>query len=176
MSRPCIPPLTALPDSPSQQTLELLHRKLLMAEDDACKLSQHLAQHSKSSMVQSRLKADQSAPGYESTHPTDGESYDALVSRVCRTESAIQTIKLAMLNVKGDRDLRRREKTDFDQKFAIAKEAFKGDTNKMMREVSQLKQDLTQEMKAKEKVGHEIEQLKEALQESSTMRVSTCLD
>ena len=65
-------------------------------------------------------------------------NYEALVSRVCKAESTIQTMKLNMLRYQTDRDLNKNDKANMSEKLAAAAEAFEMELAKvshMMRRI-----------------------------------------
>ena len=51
-------------------------------------------------------------------------NYEALVSRVCKAESAVHTLRLNMMRVQGQHDLAQREKSMVNEKLATATDAF----------------------------------------------------
>ena len=103
-------------NSPPERTLKLLHERLDQAENEAKKLSEHLSSYG--------FKADAETPGsagrrsvIETITPFEVDKYDSgkyealknnyqeIVARVCRTESTVHSLKLALVSLEAEKTL-----------------------------------------------------------------------
>ncbi len=116
-SRPPIPPLGLPDESVGNDTIEMLEKRLHAAEDDTRGLVEQLAAmgYAPESATFYGEAGDKkpTIPSYK-TWMADSEvmqqNYQMLVNRVCKSESALQTLKLTLTRVLAEKDLTSREK------------------------------------------------------------------
>lgn len=97
--------------------------------------------------------------------------YDALVSRVCKTESAIQTLKMSLLQAQAERDFSKQEKASANEKLSVATEAYEKEIKKLNRELSVAKKDYKEAMDMGRKLEQQVSRLQQALEEASCSTV-----
>ena len=118
-SRPVMPPLGLHDESLGNEAIDLLQQRLNAAENETQGLVEQLASigfaPEKAESEISEIKS-QLLPQYKA-RIADPEvlqrNYEALVSRVCKTESALQTLRLTLTRVQADRDVNKKEKVNF---------------------------------------------------------------
>lgn len=64
------------------------------------------------------------------------------MSRVCKMESAIQTLKLNLLRAQAERDLSKEEKMTANEKLSSTSDAYEKELAKANRELVQCRKDL----------------------------------
>ena len=131
-TRTVIPPLTVDP-VPGKQSYEMLESRLKAAETDTRQLLDHLG-----SMGFEGVHDTPTHP-YEPVSPFKGQvkhvdhdkyekfksCYESIVSRVCKTESVLQSLKLNLVNLQGDRNLNhKQDNREIREKFQYAREAY----------------------------------------------------
>lgn len=181
MSRTVVPPLSCPPGVSSQQTIDVLENRLSAAELETKELINHLSgmgfgQHvhpAERDMDSLDMMKEPITPYKARIADADmlHDSYDTLVSRVCKTESAIQTLKLNLVNIRGQRDLKPKLHDENEDKYQLLKEACENEIGKLQREVEDVQEELKQEMDSKHRLQEEIKDLKQALEEATTTRV-----
>ncbi|KAK6176820.1 hypothetical protein SNE40_015048 [Patella caerulea] len=165
MSRPVIPP--SAPPSPSHQTVQVLEGRLHAAEKDTQQLIDTLNDlgfsQSKNCDSDGRL-----SPFKARLADTEilQNNYETLVSRVCRTESAIQTMKLGLLNLQGNKDLQKKIQAEVEEKLQVTRQNYESEISKLTRKIKTLKDDLVQEIELKNAAKEEIKQLRTDLEEA----------
>lgn len=206
-TRPVISPL-APPKSPiqSQQASEILRRRLATAEEDTRRIIEQLG-----SLVESEqpltLPRDQlDHAGDKDKHfqlnsgslsaekllPLKGQmaeplpnsfSPDVLISRVCRLESALYTLKEGLIgnntsssassfqgvSAKGGK---RKLKVEFDERVSQIREELGTELMRLQRQVSSLQEELTTESDARQRIKEENGRLKEALEQAVHAKVN----
>ena len=162
------------------QTLEVLQQKLMSAEEDTRYLVDQLSQMGLEPDVEgatSGLHHSTILPF--KLHGVDNEAmhknYEVLISRLCKTESAIQTLKLNLLRVQGERDLILKEKVAVKEKFSTSAEAYDTEIKRVNRELTQAKKEAKENLEARNEAEDNIRRLQHALQESSSTRVKVFL-
>lgn len=163
----------------SQQTLEVLEKRLEAAEHDTQDLIEKLGTmgFGKNTRPAERDVMDQReviSPYQAQIVDVDilKDNYETLVSRVCKTESVIQTLKLNMINLQGDRDLKMKcSDEDYEQKYDMLKETYEQELGKMRRKLNQVTEDLKTEHEARLKAMEEIKQLKTELDNATVSKV-----
>lgn len=181
MSRAVIPPMSISMEGPSsQQTLEVLEKRLEAAEHDTQDLIEKLGTmgFGKNTRPAERDVMDQReviSPYQAQIVDVDilKDNYETLVSRVCKTESVIQTLKLNMINLQGDRDLKtwKSSDEDYEQKYDMLKETYEQELGKLRRKLNQVTEDLKTEHEARLKSKEEIKQLKTELDNATVSKV-----
>lgn len=177
-SRAVIPPLS-IKASPNQQSYEMLESRLMAAEDDTRQLLNHLES----------LGVSPEKPTKDTTYSSYGtytpqkqlnqknyeefkNNYEGLVSRVCKNESILQSLKLNFVNVRGDMSLTKKQSTEFKEKLNLTREAYEQEIGKLTRQVEYLKEEVENESKAKDRAKAEIRELHKVLGDASETRVS----
>lgn len=107
-------------ETPPEKTLKLLHERLDQAEQEARKLSEQLTEYGFNAGAEvqhetGRRSVVEAITPFE-LKPVDDRQYDILkknyeqlVSRVCRTESTVQSLKLALVSLEAENSLMNKE-------------------------------------------------------------------
>ncbi len=107
-------------NSPPEKTLKLLHERLDLAENEAKKLSEHLSGYGFNADAETPRNAGRRSV-IETITPFEVDKYDVgkyealknnyqeLVARVCRTESTVHSLKLALVSLEAEQTLMNRE-------------------------------------------------------------------
>ena len=163
----------------SQQTMEVLEKRLEAAEHDTQDLIDKLGTmgFGKNSRPAERDVMDQReviSPYQAKIVDVDilKDNYETLVSRVCKTESVIQTLKLNMINLQGNRDLKMKNSDDYEQKYDMLKETYEQELGKLRRKLNQVTDDLKTEHEARLKAKEEIKELNTELENATVSKVS----
>ncbi|XP_062594271.1 coiled-coil domain-containing protein 150-like isoform X2 [Saccostrea cucullata] len=178
MSRAVIPPMSiSMEGTSSQQTLDVLEKRLEVAEQDTQDLIEKLGTmgFGKNIRPAERDVIDQReviSPYQAQIVDVDilKDNYETLVSRVCKTESVIQTLKLNMINLHGDRDLKMKNSDDQEQKYDMLKETYEQELGKLRRKLDQVTDDLKTEHEARLKSKEEIRLLKTELENATVSK------
>ncbi|KAL3862086.1 hypothetical protein ACJMK2_008081 [Sinanodonta woodiana] len=173
MSRPVIPPLVGYSGQTSQQTMQVLESRLQAAEKDTKELVYHLG-----SMGVDMEDAGKGTNIYESQGSKESldteklrQNYETVVSRVCRNESVLQSLKLNFVTIQGELERKRKLQTEVEDKLQLARTSYEQDINKYKRQVEQLQEEVKFESEALRKSKEEISELKQALEEASEARM-----
>jgi hypothetical protein len=177
MSRQVIPPSGHPMGSVPQQTAEVLENRLSVAEDETQNLLDQLSGlgFSKNSVDTNSSKMTVPVSPYKvrmANNDVLKDNYEVLVSRVCKMESTVQSLKLSLLNIQGEKDLKGKSNDEFKYKINVLKQTYEQQISKYKREMEQMKEDLLQENEEKNKLKDSIKDLKSALEDASTTRVS----
>ena len=198
MSRPVIPPLhPSSTQIQSQQTSEVLRRRLASAEEDARQILDQLGNIGQPRQTQITHHSDygQSSPGRNRTAvaektwadkpplPSGGSlveptpstfPQDALISRVCKLESMLQTLKMGLAGAtsgfSGGVD-RKRLKAEVEDRVSHVKQELGSEVVRLKRQMASLQEELSMESDARQRLKQESENLKEALEEATQARV-----
>ena len=175
--RNVIPPLS-VKSSPNKQTYGMLESRLMAAEDDTRQLLNHL----ESLGVSPEKPTKDTYGSYGSYTPKKllneknfeefKNNYESLVSRVCKNESILQSLKLNFVNVQGDMSLSRKQTSDFKEKMNLTREAYEQEIGKLTRQIEYLREEVNTETKAKDRAKAEIRELQKVLGDASETRVS----
>ena len=175
--RSVIPPLS-VKSSPNKQTYGMLESRLMAAEDDTRQLLNHL----ESLGVSPEQPTKDTYGSYGSYTPKKllneknfeefKNNYESLVSRVCKNESILQSLKLNFVNVQGDMSLSRKQTSDFKEKMNLTREAYEQEIGKLTRQIEYLREEVNTETKAKDRAKAEIRELQKVLGDASETRVS----
>jgi DNA repair ATPase RecN len=170
MNRPVISPAFCHNSSPDH-TLEVMQKRIQMAEDETKKLVDQLSDYGFS---KEKYEKKDSFPGriepispFKAHLPESPQvealqkNYERMVSRVCRGESTIQSLKLAMCSLQAEREL-----TSLNQgkNVSVPKDTYD-------KEIKMLEKELTRCRKELEEASHERDEAKENLS-----RVNTTLE
>ena len=201
MSRPVIPPLH--PPSTqiqSHQTSEVLRRRLASVEQDAqqildqlgntgqprqTQITPHHSDYGQSTAGRERAAIAEKTLADRPPLPPEGSMVeplpssfpqDALISRVCKLESMLQTLKLGLAGAtsgfSGGVD-RKRQKAEVDDRVSHVKQELGSEVMRLKRQVASLQEELNMEAEARQRLKEESEKLKEALEEATQARVWT---
>ncbi|XP_052081385.1 coiled-coil domain-containing protein 150-like isoform X5 [Mytilus californianus] len=175
MSRQVLPPAGHPTGSAPQQTAEVLENRLTAAEDETNILLEQL-----NGLGFSKTSADINSSNMKvpvspykvrmASNDVLKDNYEALVSRVCKMESTVQTMKLNLLNIQGENHLKGKSNDEFEYRMNVLKQTYEQTISKYKREMEQMKEDLLQENEEKNKLKSNIKDLKSALEDSSTTR------
>ncbi|KAL5015200.1 hypothetical protein ScPMuIL_009470 [Solemya velum] len=168
MSRAVIPPLPPMNSSPSQQTVQVLEKRIQSAEEDASLLLQQMSGRAMGFSPRGDIKEQFVDSGNEiSDVKLLRTNYEGLVSRLCRAESAIQTVKS---NLSGNRNTLLKQNQENMNRL---KHLYEEETVKLKCEIESLKKELSQETEDKYKVVDERRQLQISVQSLSNMKDET---
>ncbi|XP_063410200.1 coiled-coil domain-containing protein 150-like isoform X5 [Mytilus trossulus] len=175
MSRQVLPPAGHPTGTAPQQTAEVLENRLTAAEDETSILLEQL-----NGLGFSKTSADINSSNMKvpvspykvrmASNDVLKDNYEALVSRVCKMESTVQTMKLNLLNIQGENHLKGKSNDEFEYRMNVLKQTYEQTISKYKREMEQMKEDLLQENEEKNKLKSNIKDLKSALEDSSTTR------
>ena len=132
-ARAVIPPLTIDP-LPEKQTYDVLQSRLQSAEEDTRQLLDHLKGMGFDTNVANAPMEGSEKP-YSPVTPFRGQvnhsnfekfknNYETLVSRVCKMESVLQSLKLNLVNLHGGTNLSKKQEAEYKEKFQFAREAY----------------------------------------------------
>jgi hypothetical protein len=105
-------------NSPPERTLKLLHERLDQAENEAKKLSEHLSGYGfnvETPQNAGRRSVLETITPFEVGKTGSGKyealknDYQELVARVCRSESTVHSLKLAVVSLEAEKTLMNRE-------------------------------------------------------------------
>lgn len=179
MNRPVISPSHRLNSSP-EHTLEIMQRRIMMAEEETKKLVDQLAEcgfsrekvDGQTSNASGRIEpiipfkpSEMSSSQVEVLQ----RNYEQMVSRVCRAESTIQSLKLATCSLQAERNLGGLEK---EPNVAIPKDVFQRELKKVNRDLSRVKKELHDVKEGRKKAEEKVKQLSVALEKSSSVENS----
>ncbi|XP_060580198.1 coiled-coil domain-containing protein 150-like isoform X3 [Ruditapes philippinarum] len=181
-TRAVIPPLS-VDHVPQKQTYEMLESRLQAAENDTHQLIEHLGSMGFDTQVGGK------SGSYETVSPFRGQvnqvnqknfemfknNYETLVSRVCKNESVLQSLKLNLVNLHGDRNFKQKNDSELREKFQFAREAYEQEIGKLTRQVEYYKEELNSEHNAKEKARDEIKELQKALGQAAETRMEVAM-
>lgn len=178
-ARAVIPPLT-VERLPEKQTYEMLESRLKAAENDTRLLIDQLGGMGFDSPV------ERDSGPYETVTPFRGQvnqanfekfktNYENLVSRVCKNESVLQSLKLNLVNLQGDKNFKQKSESELKEKFQFAREAYEQEIGKLTRQVEYLKEELNSEQNARSKAREEIRELQKALGQAAETRMEVAM-
>ena len=150
MSRRVISPTLHSSSSP-QHTFEVMQRRLQMAEEETKKLVDQLAEYGFSRDRAENLEGSKSGR-IEPVQPFKASgsispeieilqrNYEQMVSRVCRAESTIQSLKLAMCSLEAEKNLATIDKEP--EIVTLPKETYEVEIKKLKKDMQRYKKDL----------------------------------
>ena len=167
----------------SQETLNVLQHRLVSAEEDAKNLVDQLATMSfKSSRDGNSLQqSSQSTAGGSTVTPykvrsadadTLHQNYESLVSRVCRMESSIQTMKLSLLRAQAELDLNKQQKISANEKLSVTADAYEKELNKLSRDLVQSRKDCKEAQEERRRAQDDVRRLQEELDVATSGKVT----
>ncbi|XP_072014953.1 LOW QUALITY PROTEIN: coiled-coil domain-containing protein 150-like [Amphiura filiformis] len=188
MSRSTIPPgrTKARPGSPGSKTLHLLQKKLQTAEAETMSLVRQLSdmgfqQQPPGGLQSGRATRDGAGErrlpkGNTREEPVAPflprnaessilhKSYEAMVSRVCRTESQIQTLKLNLCTLQAEKDLNGDEAGKLKETLAQIRESHEQEVKKLNREIVLARKEWKDTREARNTAEEEVRRLTSALE------------
>ena len=150
MSRRVISPTLHSSSSP-QHTFEVMQRRLQMAEEETKKLVDQLAEYGFSRDRSENLEGSKSGR-IEPVQPFKASgsispeiellqrNYEQMVSRVCRAESTIQSLKLAMCSLEAEKNLATIDKEP--EIVTLPKETYEAEIKKLKKDLQRYKKEL----------------------------------
>lgn len=150
MSRRIISPKLHTNSSP-QHTFEVMQRRLEMAEEETKKLVDQLAEYGFSKDRADNLESSKSGriepvQPFKATGTVSPQmeilqrNYEQMVSRVCRAESTIQSLKLAMCSLEAEKNLATIGKeADVD---TLPKDTYENEIKKLKKDLQRYKKEL----------------------------------
>lgn len=150
MSRRVISPALQASSSP-QHTFEVMQRRLEMAEEETRKLVDQLAEYGFSKDRVDNLESSKSGriepvKPFKATGITSPQieilqrNYEQMVSRVCRAESTIQSLKLAMCSLEAEKNLATIDKGP--EVVTLPKDTYEKEIKKLKKDVQNHKKEL----------------------------------
>ncbi|XP_022099991.1 coiled-coil domain-containing protein 150-like [Acanthaster planci] len=180
--RPVMPPSRPAGKSPTAQALSLLQKKLNTAEAETANLVRQLADlgFPTDSNPQSKNKdsAEPVAPFLPSTADNEAlrKHYEALVGRLCRTESQLQTLKLNLCALQAERDLGREgaalaAATALNEESLMRhREAHEDEVRKLNKELVRTRTEWKEVLEQRNEADEEARRLSIALEEATTAK------
>ena len=174
MSRRVISP-TLLASSP-QHTFEVMQRRLEMAEEETKKLVDQLAEYGFSRDRADNLESGKSGR-IEPVQPFKAagtvspemeilqRNYDQMVSRVCRAESTIQSLKLAMCSLEAEKNLATVDKEP--DVVTLPKDTYENEIKKLQKDLQRYKKELEISEKGRKEAQDMVKRLASELDKSS---------
>lgn len=150
MSRRVISPTVHSSSSP-QHTFEVMQRRLQMAEEETKKLVDQLAEYGFSRDRAENLEGSKSGR-IEPVQPFKASgsippemeilqrNYEQIVSRVCRAESTIQSLKLAMCSLEAEKNLATIDKEP--EIVTLPKETYEAEIKRLKKDLQRYKKEL----------------------------------
>lgn len=150
MSRRVISPTLRSSSSP-QHTFEVMQRRLQMAEDETKKLVDQLAEYGFSrdrtdNAENSKSGRIEPVQPFKVTGSISPEmemlqrNYEQMVSRVCRAESTIQSLKLAMCSLEAEKNLAMMDKEP--EMATLPKDTYENEIKKLKKDLHRYKKEL----------------------------------
>ncbi|XP_019906553.2 coiled-coil domain-containing protein 150 [Esox lucius] len=185
MSRSVIPPLDAGATAP--EALSLLHQRLLMAEEQAEALVRDMVSLGVSrEQILERVEGDliqrpvSPLKMHHALREPGGEGLlwrqcDGLVSRVCRMESLLQTLKLATFRFSTERELDPSHSARLKEQISTLQRESEEEQRASRREVMRLRDQLRQAYLDRDKAQGEVQELEEALEVATASKMDVAL-
>ncbi|XP_071761246.2 coiled-coil domain-containing protein 150 [Centroberyx gerrardi] len=187
MSRSAIPPLSVGATAP--EALSLLHQRLLVAEEQAEALIRDMGSLgvSRDQLLQpvekrdptrrpvSPLKMRRALGGEAGGESTLWRQCDSLVSRVCRMESLLQTLKLTTFRLETERELDPPHTARLEQQLAALQQESEEEHRASRREVMKLRDQLHRACQERDEARTELQRLGEALEEATAAKMDVAL-
>ncbi|XP_064642994.1 coiled-coil domain-containing protein 150-like [Lineus longissimus] len=172
-----LPPAGALEKTPSQETIKVLQNHLNGAEQDAKVLLEQLAMVS--APVEKKTSKGNKAKGANTLSPFKAripdpevmaKNYEMLVSRTCRLESTMQTLKLNLCSVQAERDLNNKHNAKANEKLTHAVAAYDKEIKKLKRCNDTLKNEAKSVFERKTEMEKQVMILKVALDHENSAK------
>ncbi|KAI8517264.1 hypothetical protein Bbelb_058450 [Branchiostoma belcheri] len=180
--RQVIPASRAPPGSPTKDTLHVLESRLQNTEGDTQDLLSQLAemgfdprvimsqqQGSRSHSLDPGVQDPISPFQHRAVAPEVlQKKYEELVARVCRTESTIQSLKLNLVTLQAEKDLRGKDSQGANEQMAAAVEAYDREVKKLKGRQERLQRDMEEAENRRETAVLDVQQLHNALEVANT--------
>ncbi|XP_032362987.1 coiled-coil domain-containing protein 150 [Etheostoma spectabile] len=183
MSRSAVLALNVGAQAP--EALSLLHQRLLLAEEEAEALIQDMGALgiSRDQILGSAQRTDATQhPGsplkMRQVLGDEGmlrQQCDSLVSRVCRMESLLQTLKLTIFRLETERELDPSHTVDLKQQLAALQQESQEDHEASRREAMKLRDRLQQANKERDEARREVQMLGETLEVATATKMDLAL-
>ncbi|ELU00029.1 hypothetical protein CAPTEDRAFT_187093, partial [Capitella teleta] len=151
-----------------------LQQKLASSEQDANNLLKNLSDMGFSS--DKKTRGSVSIPPFR-MQTADPEvlkkNYETLVARCCKTESAIQSVKLSLLRVQAEKDLSLQEKSSKESKLMAVTEAFEKEIKRLSRENEMLKIECEETEKRRQEAQEMVKKMQRDLEEGDTLKAES---
>uniref|UniRef100_A0A8C7H3C4 Coiled-coil domain-containing protein 150 n=1 Tax=Oncorhynchus kisutch TaxID=8019 RepID=A0A8C7H3C4_ONCKI len=185
MSRPVIQPLSAGATAP--EAFSLLHQRLLVAEEQAESLIREMGSLgvSREQLLEPVERDPIQRPisplkMHHALREPGGEGLlwrqcDGLVSRVCRMESLLQTLKLTTFRLETERDLDPSHSARLKEQLSALQQESDEEQRVSRREVMRLRDLLREACLDRDKSRGEVQRLGEALEVATTSKMDVAL-
>jgi len=173
MNRPVISP-TLLNSSSPDHTLEVMQRRLQMAEDETKKLVDQLSDYGfnkenneKNDPISGKINPISpfkssllSSPQVEVMK----KNYEQMVSRVCRAESTIQSLKLAVCSLQAEREL---HSLNQGSTVSIPKDAYDNEIKTLEKDLKNCRKELEDTIRERDELGENFQRVSTTLDKTS---------
>ncbi|XP_035536641.1 coiled-coil domain-containing protein 150 isoform X2 [Morone saxatilis] len=180
MSRSAVPPFSVGATAP--EALSLLHQRLLLAEEEAEALIQDMGVLgvSRDQILGSaeRMGATQrpvSPLKMRRVFGDEGMLCDSLVSRVCRMESLLQTLKLTIFRLETERELDTSHTAHLKQQLAALQRQSEEEHHTTRREAMKLRDQLQQAYQERDEARTEVQRLGDTVEAATAVKMDVAL-
>lgn len=159
-------------NSPPEKTLQLLHERLDHAENEAKRLSEHLSAYGFNPDSVSPRNAGAGRNGIDTIAPFETDKFDAgkyellksnyeeLVSRVCRTESTVHSLKLALVSLEAEKTLMNRDSV---AGTITANESYEKELKKLKKDLVNATKSLSESERFRAQTEADFQQMRDVL-------------
>ncbi|KAM7399759.1 hypothetical protein PAMP_019004 [Pampus punctatissimus] len=172
-------------EASAPEALSFLHQRLLLAEEEAEALIQDMGSLgvSRNQILGSakRMDASQRPVSPLKIHRVLGDEgmlwqqSDSLVSRVCRIESLLQTLKLTVFRLETERELDPSHTAHLKQQLAVLQQESEEEKQASRREVMKLRHQLHQAYQERHEAHTELQQMGETLEAATAAKMDVAL-
>ncbi|KAM7413644.1 hypothetical protein PAMA_020840 [Pampus argenteus] len=172
-------------EATAPEALSLLHQRLLLAEEEAEALIQDMGSLgvSRDQILGSakRIDASQQPVSPLKIHRVLGDEgmlwqqSDSVVSRVCRIESLLQTLKLTVFRLETERELDPSHTAHLKQQLAELQQESEEEKQASRREVIKLRHQLHQAYQERHEAHTELQQMGETLEAATAAKMDVAL-
>ncbi|XP_029473191.1 coiled-coil domain-containing protein 150-like [Rhinatrema bivittatum] len=181
MARPVIPPMNVRATAP--ETFSVLQQRIDVAEEQAESLIQELGSLGVSTQSFQPLASDMPHPirpylirsAFVQENDMLWKNCESLVSRVCRMESVLQTLKLCTFRLHTEKELSPKHSAQLEERLNALQEEHVQELKVVQLEVMRLHQKLREESEEKEMVQDEKERLSAALEIATTTKTDVAI-
>ena len=110
------------------------------------------------------------------------KNYEVLVSRICKTESSLQSLKLNLASLRAERHLNREELAASGEKMSAAADAYEKELHRLGRDLLIARRENRDLVEEKTRSEEQAERLHKALRDATDVKVrlgiltNRCLD
>ncbi|XP_051254324.1 coiled-coil domain-containing protein 150 isoform X3 [Dicentrarchus labrax] len=180
MSRSAVPPFSVGATAP--EALSLLHQRLLLAEEEAEALIQDMGVLgvSRDQILGSaeRMGATQrpiSPLKMRRVFGDEGMLCDSVVSRVCRMESLLQTLKLTIFRLETEKELDPSHTAHLKQQLAALQRQSEEEHHTTRREAMKLRDQLQQAYQERDEARTEVQRLGDTVEAATAAKMDVAL-